>query len=146
MKKTPLLLAFCVLLTGCLIQKTDTSPVLARFDGTVITKNQYLNKLQSLSKDLQAAVNQRKKEFLEDMTSEHFLMKEAVKRGVDKDEEVKDLIETARKKIIVAKQLLNFAFCILIFIFFSSSQYILIAPDIFYLSFHFHNCQSGGHN
>lgn len=94
-------------MSGCFTPKTDTSPTLARFDGTTITQKQFERKLEALPKDLQSAVKQKKKEFVDELASEHFLMKEALKQGIDRDPEVKDLIESARKKIIVAKLVEN---------------------------------------
>ena len=107
MKKSPFLILLAALLTGCLTQKTDTSPVLARFDGTVITQDQLRKKLAALPNDLRSVMSQRKKEFVEELVSEHFLLKEAVRRGIDRIAEVQDLIEAARKKIIVAKLVEN---------------------------------------
>ena len=92
------LVAFCV---GC--QKKDGSLVLARFDGDTITENQLLRKLATLPQDIRLTALKRKKEFLEDMASEHFLLKEAKHKGLEKDPDVVALIDAARRKIIVAK-------------------------------------------
>lgn len=92
------LIVFCV---GC--QKKDNSPVLARFDGGTITETQLLKKIETLPQDIRSAALKHKKEFLEDMASEHFLLKEAKRKGLEKDPDVTALLDAARRKIIVAK-------------------------------------------
>lgn len=77
--------------------------MVARFDGDTLTDVEIRQKLQNLPKELRRVAEQRKKAFVEDIAAEHFLVKEAEKRGISSDAEVKALIETARRKIIVAK-------------------------------------------
>jgi len=54
-----------------------------------------------------ALAAQRKKDFLDDMISEQLMYKEALKRGLNRDRDVRDLIEEAKRKILVAKLLEN---------------------------------------
>ena len=77
--------------------------MLARVDGEAITDAQFKTKIQALPKELRAVALKRRKEFLEDMAAEHYLLKEAARRGVDKLQDVRDVLEAARRKIIVAK-------------------------------------------
>ncbi len=100
----PIILA--VLICGC-VSKTDHSAVLARFDGTTITQNQFNKKVESLPKSVQEVARRRKKEFVKDMAVEHFLMKEADRQGLEKQADVQDLVKQARKKIILAKLIEN---------------------------------------
>ena len=103
MKKLLALLPLVLALSGCLSLKSDNSKVLARFDGTVVTENQFLRKVQGLPKTIQTAAMTRRKDLLQDIADEHFLLKEALRRNLDKEPDVKDLLDVARKKILVAK-------------------------------------------
>ncbi|HTL71206.1 MAG TPA: peptidylprolyl isomerase [Candidatus Eisenbacteria bacterium] len=97
---TPLLfLLLATALTGCGEKKN----ILARFSGMSITEEEFKEKIESLPRQLRGVVLQNKKEFIEDLAAEHFLLKEAQRRGVDRDPEVKELLEQAKKKIIAAK-------------------------------------------
>ena len=93
------LLAVC----GCLSLKSDKSKVLARFDGISVTENDFSRKVLGLPKPVQAVAMSRKKELVEDMAAEHFLLKEAQRRGLDQDADVKDLLDTAHDKILIAR-------------------------------------------
>ena len=108
--KRILLLLLALFLAGC--SSASTSPrsqgkVLARFDGTTLTDLDFLKKVQSLPQALQKAAMQRKKELIDDMAAEHFLIKEAERQGLAKDPDVRDLIQTAQKKIVIAKLIEN---------------------------------------
>ncbi len=107
MKKSLVLLPLVLALSGCLTLKSDNSKVLARFDGTVVTENEFLKKVQGLPKAMQSAAMNRRKDLIQDIAAEHFLLKEALHRKVDKEADVKDLIEVARKKILIAKLVEN---------------------------------------
>lgn len=91
-------------LFGCLGKK-DTSPVVARFDGQTLTLKELETRIAALPKDLQNLVTSRKKDYVEDLINEHFLIKEAERLKLDRKEDVRLLIESARKKIMVAKLL-----------------------------------------
>jgi peptidyl-prolyl cis-trans isomerase C len=91
--------------SGCTEKKEGT--ILARFDGTSITDKEFNQKLVTLPKQIQSAVIRNKKEFIEDMASEHFLLKEAERRGLEKSQDVQNLLEAAHKKIVVAKLIEN---------------------------------------
>ncbi len=102
MKKIWLLMVV-LLLGGCASKPVDKSKVLARFDGTTITENDFLKKMRALPKTLQSIISTRKKDLLDDMTAEHFLLREAERRGLDKEPDVRDLLKTAHHKILIAK-------------------------------------------
>ena len=89
-------------LTGC-SAKSSGGNALARFDGAVILEKEYTRRFETLPKEVRSVASRRKKEFLDDLVAEHFLLKEAERRGIQKDPEVKELLEAARRKIIIAK-------------------------------------------
>ncbi len=101
MKKLSLFL-LVLLLSGC-GAKSSQGNALARFDGTVLTDTEYVERLDGLPPEVRAFAGQHKKDFLNDMVAEHFLLKEAQKRGVQNDPEVKELMEAARRKIIISR-------------------------------------------
>lgn len=97
-----ILLAGPFLLGGCLENK-KSGLTLARFDGATITESDFAAKIKSLPRELQSIVLRRRKDFIEDMVDEHFLEKEAKKRGIQSLPDVKALIQQAQKKIVIAK-------------------------------------------
>ncbi len=96
-----LFLIFAVLITGCL-QKKDSS-TLARFAGQAVTTADFDRRIEILPPNLKAVALRRKKEMVEEMIDERFLEKEAKRRNVESQPEVKELLGAARRKIIIAK-------------------------------------------
>ncbi|MBI3316086.1 MAG: peptidylprolyl isomerase [Candidatus Omnitrophica bacterium] len=88
-------------LSGC-GQRAEGS-VLARFGGEKVTGSDLRHKVESLPRELKVIVAKRRKEFVEEMVNERFLYREAKRRHLDRDPEVKDLWEAAHRKILVAK-------------------------------------------
>lgn len=103
MKKIIILLSLFIvasIVSGCAGKK---SKPLAKVDGKVITVGEFENRLSKLPPYYRSVAAQRKKDFLEDLVSEQLLYEEALRRGLDRDKEVKELLNEARKKILVAK-------------------------------------------
>lgn len=102
MKKFSVLSALVALcLGGC--GEAKKGVVLARFDGMTVTSDEFNQKLASLPDNLKAAMLRNKKGFIEELAAEHFLFKEAERRKLDAEPDVKRLLEAARRKILVAK-------------------------------------------
>lgn len=91
-----------VSVSGCSDPKSRT---LAKVNGKAITVGEFETRLSKMPAYYKALASQRKKDFLDDMISEQLMYKEAIKRGLNRDKEVKELIEEARSKILVAKLL-----------------------------------------
>lgn len=87
---------------GCASKKTQGA-VIATFGNDTLTESEYQDKLSRLPQGVRGVALSNRKEFLEDIFAERLLLREAEKRGVYKLQDVKELIETARQKIIVAK-------------------------------------------
>ena len=96
-----LFLIFAVLITGC-VQKKDSS-ALARFEGQTVTPDDFDRRIEILPPNLRAVALRRKKEMVEEMIDERFLEKEAKRRNVESQPEVKELLGAAHRKIIIAK-------------------------------------------
>lgn len=104
MSKFLVLLTILLAFPGCLnLKKTDPSNVLARFDGQVVTKDDFLKKVETLPKALQKVAMSKKEDLIEDMASEYFLLQEAERQDLAKEPDVKEMVEKAHRKIIVAK-------------------------------------------
>ena len=102
MKYTTLvLITLLSFFAGCASRQDKN--VLARFDGTVITQSDFTERLSLFPKELRSVALRRKKDFINEMVDEHFLVKEAKKQNIENLPDVKELIAAARKKIIVSK-------------------------------------------
>lgn len=97
------LLLVILSIAGCVPAEKDKTEVLASFDGTTITTKEFSEKIRALPKSVQAVAVDRKKDLIEDMAAEHFLYKEAVRQGLEKDPDVRKTIRTAEHKILIAK-------------------------------------------
>jgi peptidyl-prolyl cis-trans isomerase C len=103
MGKSYILLTLAIvfsILSGCGDAKSRT---LAAVDGKTITVGDFEKRLAKMPAYYKALASQRKKDFLEDMIAEQLLYKEALRRGLNRDPEVKDLLNEAQRKILVAK-------------------------------------------
>jgi peptidyl-prolyl cis-trans isomerase C len=102
---TRFLIVFLLLpvVSGCVSAKSDDSKVLARFDGTTVTENELKEKMGGLPRAMRSLAVDRKKELVEDIAAEHFLLKEARRQGLDKDPDVQRTVAAAEKKILIAR-------------------------------------------
>jgi peptidyl-prolyl cis-trans isomerase C len=104
---TPYFLAFALVLSllvsGCGESSRNSGKTLATFGGMKITEDEFNQKASSLPRQLRQVALRNKREFLEDMSNEHYLLKEAERRKINLQKEVKNLIEAARRKILIAK-------------------------------------------
>ncbi len=103
MGKSYILLTLAVILSvlsGCGDAK---SRLLASVDGKAITVGDFEKRLAKLPPYYKALASQRKKDFLDDMIAEQILYKEALRRGLGRDPEVRGLLNEAQRKILVAK-------------------------------------------
>jgi peptidyl-prolyl cis-trans isomerase C len=95
------LLALALVVSGCHSKKEGTT--LAKFDSETISKEEFVEKLRSLPREIQSVAYRRKKDFVEEMVNERFLAQEAERRHIKDLPDVKALLEAAHQKIIVAK-------------------------------------------
>jgi len=103
MRKSYIFLSLIIvfsIFSGCGDAKSRT---LATVDGKAITVGDFEKRLAKLPPYYRALAGQRKKDFLNDMIAEQLLYKEALKRGLKTEPEVRDLLKEAQRKILVAK-------------------------------------------
>ncbi|HEO64044.1 MAG TPA: hypothetical protein ENN78_02105 [Candidatus Omnitrophica bacterium] len=91
-------------LIGCTKARTDKD-VVATVDGDKITLTMLNERIKALPQYYQAAALQQKKELLDDLIIEKLLYNEAKKRGIDKRQDVKDLVQMTVQKVLIAKLL-----------------------------------------
>lgn len=87
-------------LNGC-TGKKDT--VLARVDEEIITLSDFNKRISRLPEQYQEMVSKSKDRFLDDFIVEMLFFKEAIRRGIGRQKDTKELLEEAKKKILMAK-------------------------------------------
>jgi peptidyl-prolyl cis-trans isomerase C len=95
--------SFAVLLAGCSSGPSGQDKILVSVGNKFITLNDYRQKLSKLPSYYQGMAEKNKKTLLDDMIVESLFLEDAFRKGIDKDKEVRDILEEAKKKIIVAK-------------------------------------------
>jgi len=96
-----ILMALTLVVSGCHPKKQGLA--LARFNSEIITKEEFIEKLRGLPREIQSIAYRRKKDFVEEMVNERFLAQEAERRRIKDLPDVKALLMAAHQKIIVAK-------------------------------------------
>ena len=91
------------ILAGCGGEPSFEDKPLATVADKAITVKDFKNKFSRLPKHYQAVAEKNKKNLLDDMIIESLFLEDAIRKGVDKDKEIKDILVEARKKIIIAK-------------------------------------------
>jgi peptidyl-prolyl cis-trans isomerase C len=97
--------AIVIPVSGCAKKPQDGDKVLAKVSNKRITLKNFNEKIAKLPKNYQAVINRNKQRFLEDTLMETMLYEDAIRKGVGEDKEVKEVVEEARRKIIVAKMI-----------------------------------------
>ena len=94
-----LVLSATLLLNGC---GNKSGKVLARVNNEVITVGEFNKRIEKLPKHFRNIVSGQERKFLDDIIMENLLYEEALKSKIDKDAETQEIIEEARKKIIIS--------------------------------------------
>jgi len=92
---------FIFIISGCNL--SPGNKVIARVNGESITQAEFQAKIDRLPPYYRTMANEQKDKFLDELINERLFLNQAYKQGVDRNKEVKNLVEEARKKIIVAK-------------------------------------------
>ena len=77
--------------------------VIAKVNDEVVTQAEFQSKIDRLPPYYRALAAQQKDKFLDEIINEKLFLKEAYKHGIDRNKDVKDLIEEAKRKIMVSK-------------------------------------------
>jgi len=97
-------LSASILVTGCgKAGKKQTLVKIGKKD--TITLEEFENRISRLPKRYQSVVKKNKQQFLDEIIVDTLLYKEAVNKKVDKNEDVKRLVNEAKRKIMIVQLL-----------------------------------------
>ncbi len=99
-----LVIAGSIFPIGCTKQE---GTILATVGNRVITLEDYKGRVSKLPPYYQDIVKRDKRKFLEDIIVQEIFYEEAIRRGLDKDKEIREVIKAAKKKIYMAKLIKN---------------------------------------
>jgi len=111
MKRTFCLAVYCSLIafvmTGCAKKPSADDKVVAIISSQPITLKQFNARVAKLPPYYKTIINKNKKLYLDDMIIEQLFYEEAVRKGVNRDGEVTDLLNEAKRKIYISKYVQN---------------------------------------
>ncbi|OGW77689.1 MAG: hypothetical protein A3I73_01945 [Omnitrophica bacterium RIFCSPLOWO2_02_FULL_45_16] len=90
-------------LQGCGAKPFSQDKILAAVANKFITLNEFKHKLSRLPSYYQGMADNNKKILLDDMIVESLFLEDAIRKSIDRDKEIREILEEARKKIIIAK-------------------------------------------
>ena len=90
-------------LSGCGSRPSGQDKILVMVANKFITLNDFKHKFFRLPSYYQGMAEKNRKTLLDDMIVESLFLEDAVRKGIDRDKEVKDIVNEAKKKIIIAK-------------------------------------------
>ena len=93
--------------SGCAKKPSPDDKILARVSNNVITLGELKSKIAKMPLYYRNIVEKNKKRYLDEVIVEMLFYEEAVRKGVDRDKEVKEVISEAKKKIVIAKFIKN---------------------------------------
>jgi len=99
-------LAIGLISAGC-GKKGTGDKVLANVSNKAITTKDFERRIARLPAYYRDIADKNKKRFLDEYVMETIFYEEAVRKGIDRDREVKDILEEAKKKILITKLLKN---------------------------------------
>jgi len=94
-------------LTGCSKKPAGSDTVIATVSSKPITLTEFNRKVAKLPPYYKTVVDKNKQLYLDDMIVEQLFYEEAVRKGVNRDPEVTDLLNEAKRKIVISKYVQN---------------------------------------
>ncbi|MFA4981171.1 MAG: peptidyl-prolyl cis-trans isomerase [Candidatus Omnitrophota bacterium] len=94
-------------MAGCAKKPPAGDKILARVGNKVITLAELQSRIAKMPPYYRNMVEKNRKRFLDETIVEMMFYEEAVKKGVENDKEVKEVVEAAKKKILIAKLIKN---------------------------------------
>lgn len=101
------MIVYGIVHAGCAKKQSPNENVLAKVSNKTITLKEFNARIAKLPSYYQDIVDRNKKRYLDEIIMETLLYEEAVRKGLDKDREVREVINEAKKKILVAKLVKN---------------------------------------
>lgn len=98
---------FTLMLSACAKKQSGDDKIIATVSSKNITAGEFRSSIARLPSYYQKIVDKDRKRYLDEMILEMLLFEEAVRNGVDKDKEVREVLEGAKRKIVTAKFVKN---------------------------------------
>ncbi|MFH1189462.1 MAG: peptidyl-prolyl cis-trans isomerase [Candidatus Omnitrophota bacterium] len=95
------------LVFGCAKEPSPDDKVLVKVSNGSITLGDFKASIAKLPSYYQDMVKKNEKRYLEEMIAEKLFYEEALRRGLNNDREVAEVINDAKKKIVIAKLIKN---------------------------------------
>lgn len=92
---------------GCAKKPGANDKILARVSNQTITERDLKAKIAKMPPYYQSIVAKDPKRYIEDQIVEMLCYEEGVRKGIDRDKEVKEVVNEAKKKIVMAKLIKN---------------------------------------
>lgn len=97
-------LTLCLpIMSGCGTRPAAQDKILVNIANKFITLKDFKHKLSRLPPYYQSMAEKNKKSLLDDMIVEELFLEDAFRKGIDRDKEIRELLDEAKKKIIIAK-------------------------------------------
>jgi peptidyl-prolyl cis-trans isomerase C len=94
-------------LAGCGRGAGTEGEILVSIGSTHITVDDFNERVASLPERYREVVKRRKAAYIQELINDTLLYQQALRMGLDRDEDVKKVLEEAKKKILIAKLLEN---------------------------------------
>lgn len=91
------------ILSGCGNKVSSQDKILVTVGNKFITLQDFKHKLSRLPSYYKDMAEKNKGNLLDDMIVESLFLEDAVRKGIDRDKEIREILEEAKKKIIIAK-------------------------------------------
>ena len=95
------------LASGCAKEPSPDDKVLAKVSNSVITLKDFNARIAKLPPYYRDMVEKDRKRYLEEMIAEKLFYEDALRRGLNNDKEVAEVVMEAKRKIVVAKLIKN---------------------------------------
>lgn len=96
-------LLIVAVMSGCSNEPSAGGKVLVKVSNSFITVKDFTSRLSKLPEYYKKMVEKDKKRYLEEMISEKLLYEEAIRRGLNRDKEVVDVLNEAKRKIVITR-------------------------------------------
>jgi peptidyl-prolyl cis-trans isomerase C len=92
---------------GCAKEPSPDDKVLAKISNSVITLKEFNARIAKLPPYYREMVEKDRKRYLEEMIAEKLFYEDALRRGLNNDKEVAEIVMEAKRKIVIAKLIKN---------------------------------------
>ncbi|MCX5677772.1 MAG: peptidylprolyl isomerase [Candidatus Omnitrophica bacterium] len=102
-----ILSASLTLAFGCAKEPSPDDKVLVKISNSTITLKDFKTRIEKLPPYYRNMVEKDRKRYLEEMIAEKLFYEEALRRGLNNDKEVAEIVMEAKRKIVIAKLIKN---------------------------------------